>query len=367
MPFRDSEGLAVALYNMAVCLITLNDFPRALATYQRAREMCVQHGMTLLVTQADYNIAYLYYLRGEYGRAIEMLRATRERVRAKRRRAHPRSLLPRPVGHLSGAEPQLGGSRRRARRIGALSKARHGLRRGEVPGQRSHGAQPAWQDRSCTGTFRSQARAKFVHEKNLVWPWLIDLYRRSFCTTKADTLNPAALLRAAIKFFDTSYLPNKAVLCHLLLARLPSFGRHRGRQSRMHPRAAGPLLARSACSSFQAEFLSGQIAEASGSLRKAYDCFQRAREALETLRSGLHGEELKIAFMKNRLEVYECLVEICMQRLQRQIPPEESFGYMEWPNRAAWPNSSFITRTLRRRRPGARVASSAESVKCARN
>ena len=28
LPLRDSEGLAVALYNMAVCLITLNDFPR---------------------------------------------------------------------------------------------------------------------------------------------------------------------------------------------------------------------------------------------------------------------------------------------------------------------------------------------------
>ncbi len=32
LPFRDAEGLAVALYNMAVCLITLNYFPRALAT-----------------------------------------------------------------------------------------------------------------------------------------------------------------------------------------------------------------------------------------------------------------------------------------------------------------------------------------------
>jgi len=33
--------------------------------------------MPLLVTQADYNIAYLYYLRGEYSKAIAMMRATR--------------------------------------------------------------------------------------------------------------------------------------------------------------------------------------------------------------------------------------------------------------------------------------------------
>jgi len=30
--------------------------------------------MPLLVTQADYNIAYLYYLRGSYSRAIAMMR-----------------------------------------------------------------------------------------------------------------------------------------------------------------------------------------------------------------------------------------------------------------------------------------------------
>ncbi len=40
--------------------------------------MCVEHGMPLLVAEADYNIAYLYYLRGEYTRAIELYRATRE-------------------------------------------------------------------------------------------------------------------------------------------------------------------------------------------------------------------------------------------------------------------------------------------------
>jgi len=47
MPYKDAEGIAVVLSNMAVCLISLNDFPRALATYQRARAFCHEHNMPL--------------------------------------------------------------------------------------------------------------------------------------------------------------------------------------------------------------------------------------------------------------------------------------------------------------------------------
>jgi tetratricopeptide (TPR) repeat protein len=47
----------------------------------QARAYCVEHQMPLLVAPADYNIAYLYYLRGEYTRAIELYRAAREHCR----------------------------------------------------------------------------------------------------------------------------------------------------------------------------------------------------------------------------------------------------------------------------------------------
>jgi len=77
LPYKDAEGIAIVLSNMAMCLISLNDFPRALDCYQKAREACERYGMPLLRDQADYNVAYLYYFRGEYSRAIEMLFATR--------------------------------------------------------------------------------------------------------------------------------------------------------------------------------------------------------------------------------------------------------------------------------------------------
>ena len=51
-----------------------------------------------------------------------------------------------------------------------------------------------------------------------------------------------------------------------------------------------------------------------GNSRGAYGSYQTARERLEALRSILWGEDLKIAFMTTKLEVYERLVDLCMRR-----------------------------------------------------
>lgn len=329
LPFRDSEGLAVALYNMAVCLITLNDFPRALATYQRAREMCVQHGMTLLVTQADYNIAYLYYLRGEYGRAIEMLRATRQACE-KNGDAYVLALCDFDLSEIH-LELNLSTEALETAHDGYLRFQKLGMGYEEAKCQANEAMAFSQLGKPVRALeLFAQARPKFVREKNLVWPWLIDLYQAVVLYDEGRLFEARRLGSGAAKFFDTSFLPGKAVLCHLLLARISlrsgDLAAARAECKRALDRLAGldaPVL------QYQAEFLSGQVQHASGSLSEAYDSFQRARGALETLRSSLRGEELKIAFMKNRLEVYECLVEICLSRGANPQLAEESFGYME--------------------------------------
>jgi len=62
---------------MAMCLISLNDFPRSLDCYRNRANYASSTVCRCCAIQADYNIAYLYYFRGEYSRAIEMLFATR--------------------------------------------------------------------------------------------------------------------------------------------------------------------------------------------------------------------------------------------------------------------------------------------------
>ena len=68
---------AVAFLNLAVCHISLNDFKAAEAAYCQARLVAEDEKMTAITAQADYNIAYLHYYRGEYGKAIELYQKTR--------------------------------------------------------------------------------------------------------------------------------------------------------------------------------------------------------------------------------------------------------------------------------------------------
>ena len=328
LPFRDSEGLAVALYNMAVCLITMNDFPRALATYQRARAMCVEHGMPLLVTQADYNIAYLYYLRGEYSRAIEMLRATREECE-KNGDAYVLALCYLDLSEIY-LELNLSTEARETAQEGYLRFQKLGMGYEEAKCQAYEAMAFSQLGKALRALeLFAQARPKFVREKNLVWPWLTDLYQAVVLFNEGRLFEARRLCSAAANFFETSFLPGKAVLCHLLLARISlrtgELPAARAECRRALDRLASleaPMLR------YQAEFLMGQVQQACGDSSGAYASCQRAREALETLRSSLRGEELKIAFLKNRLEVYECLVELCLADAGNKSA-EEAFGYME--------------------------------------
>jgi CHAT domain-containing protein len=135
---------------------------------------------------------------------------------------------------------------------------------------------------------------------------------------------------AALEFFRSSPLLNRAVLCHLLLARLSLQGRkiedaRRECQIALRDlsRKETPMLA------YQGHLVMGQIEEAVHNLPQAQRHYRLAKDVLDALRSGVHGEELKISFMSNRLEVYEHLVDICLARGSSPEAREEAWTYME--------------------------------------
>ena len=329
MPYKDTEAIAVVLSNMAVCLISLNDFPRALATYQGARTFCQQNNMPLLVAQADYNIAYLYYLRGEYSRAIEALYAARRACEAIGDAYHF------ALCHLDLSdiylELNLSEEAREMAHEGFLRFGKLGMGYEAAKTLANEATAYGQQGKTVQALERfSKAREMFGREKNLVWPWLIDLYQGLLLFQEGRYFEARRLCVAAASFFEQSPLSGKAVLAHLLLAQIAlAVGDSAEAQKQTSESLARLTGLQAPVLAYQAHMLEGQIAQARNDRPAAHAAYLEARKALEALRSRLQSEELKISFVKNRMQVYEALVDFYVAGDGTDASSEEAFACME--------------------------------------
>jgi CHAT domain-containing protein len=328
LPYQDTEAIGVALHNQAVCLIVLNDFDRALATYERAREHCARAGMPVLVAQADYNIAYLYYFRGDYSRALELLRAARAACATVGDPYHS------ALCNLDQSDIYLD--------LNLSAEAAEMAQEGQAEFERlGNGYEAA---RCLTNLaialgqqgelFRAlelfaEARSRFDREQNAVWPSVIDLYQALVLSNAGRFFEARRLCVTALAFFREARLHRKAMLCELLLARVElSTGQPRQALEHCEQAIRDATTHEAGVLEYQAHFLSGEIHEALGSPESAYQAYCIARDRLETIRSVLWGDDLKIAFMKTKLAVYERLVDLCLARNGDQAAGE-IFEYIE--------------------------------------
>ena len=326
---QDAEGLAVVLGNLATCLISLNDFPRALKYHEQARKVSEENSMPLLVAQTDYNIAWLYYLRGEYSRAIEILYSTRAACEASGDHYHEALCYM----DLSEIYLELNLSEE------ARETANEGFQRFQKLGMAYESAKALANEAMALGQqgktvpsleLFAKAREIFTQEKNLVWPCLLDLYQALLLFQEGRHFEARRLCIAAAEFFDGSVLAGKAVLSHLLLARIAYQMQELDEAQRETDIALTKLTGlQSPVLTHQAYFQLGQIAQARKNSKTAYAAFLEARKALEMLRSRLQGAELKISFVKDRLQVYEELVELCLKNEVGGDPAREALGYIE--------------------------------------
>ncbi len=296
----DAEGMAAVMSNLPLCYMNLHEFARALEMYQKARQHCEQKGMPILVAYADYNIAYLYFLRGEYGRAIQMLREAAQSGK-KANDAYQVALCSLDLSEIYIEVNLIPEASQLAREANEhFQRLGFGYEAGKALVFAAVAASKQGQAFEGIKLF-STARELFIRDKNHVWPSLIDLYEALVLFNEGRLFEARRLCVTAREFFSTSSMRSKAVLADLLLARIAL---------RMNDTAS----ARTHCQS------------ALEQVGLAYECYRRARTPLETLRGNLRGEELKIAFFQNKLEVYENLVELCLSGSQRL---EEAFEYIE--------------------------------------
>jgi CHAT domain-containing protein len=314
LPNQDDEATIAAQHNIAVCLMMLNDYEGAEATYEELRQFCSNRDVPLAVAQTEYNIAYLHYLRGAYGRAIDTLRAARE-VSQRAGDAYHSALCQLDLAEIY-LELNLHGD--------ASELAQDAFNQFEQLGMRYEGAKALCQSGICLShqrqgsramEFFQRARAMFMEEGNQVWPSRIDFFQALTCLNEGRLGEARDYCLAALDGLRSSPLAGTAMLCRLLLARL-SLKSGETKTARRECKAVlrelrgrrteNPFVA------YQAHLVMGQIEDTCGNPEKARKEYRIAKELLEELRSEIHSEEGKISFLENRLEVYERLVDLCL-------------------------------------------------------
>lgn len=331
-PLLDSqqwEHAGFTLHNIATCLVNLNDFPRALDCYQTARDLFAQHNMHLSRDQTDYNIAYLYYLRGEYGRAIEMLLATRRSCQVTGDAYH-RALCQLDLSEIY-LELNLSEEAREMAHEGFLQFEKLGMRYESAKALANEAIACGQQGKTDQALERfAEARKMFAREKNLVWPRLLDLYQALLLYHQERYIEARTFCAGAAEFFDKSVLTGKAALSRLLLGRIAlQLGNLTNALTAVKQAIARLSSLEAPMLTYQSQLLLAQIARRRGEGATAYAAYQRARITLEALRTRLQREELKISFAANRMFVYEGIAQLYLDRENTEISAHEVFSCIE--------------------------------------
>jgi CHAT domain-containing protein len=325
---KDAEGMAAALHNIAMCLVSLNDFQGALSAHQEARAIAEKHGLHVVVGQADYNIAALYYLRGEHSRAISMLLATRDACRKTNDEYHV-ALCNLDLSEIY-VQLNLAGPAEEMAQEAAAGFHKLGMSYEEGKSLVNLALTMSHQNRTEPALeILSKARQQFTKEKNSAWPFLTDLYHAAILIDLGRYDEAQRLCSGANKFFKRARIPSKLAHCELLLARCSLLAGKTKSAKRQCSTALATLEAvELPLLSCQAQQLMGQIHRAMGSVGDAYEHYQKARRLLDKTRTALHNEEMKISFMEDKLEIYEGLIQLCLEK-RESLRLQEAFEYVE--------------------------------------
>ena len=325
----EPADVAAALHNVAVCHITLHHFPRALAAYRELSDHCARHGMQAFAAQADYNIAYLYFLRGEYIRSLELYRRTRDRLDQVKDPYH------RALCDLDQAEIHLelnltgDGARLANLAFTAFEQLGNGYEAAKAVAFQAIAAGRQHDADGALALF-DQAHQRFEREGNRLWLAVIDLYRALILAAESRFEEAQRLAEKAMAHFLRSHQVGKVVLCQLLLARVElATGKPGAAKGRCFSALQRIDEIDLPAATYHAYFLLGQAEEALGDPPAAKDAYLRAHELLENLRSHLRGEDLKIAFLKDKHEIYESLVWMTLEDDPSDQDQHAAFLYIE--------------------------------------
>ena len=304
----DAKDITAVLSNMAVCHTSLAQFSEAFACYRKAREVALANGLDPLAAQADYNIAYLHYLRGEYRIARDLYQACRVHADAYHSALcdldEAELVLELNLTH-EGEQLAARASEKFARLGMRYEQAKALVNLAVAASQRGS-------YKTADATLR-KARALFIAEENRIWSAMTDLLRAVLAFHDHRFRSARTLSSSAWRVLAQTPMPGRAAYCQILLARLWLRGGHPDR-ARAIGRAALERLGDDASPSlrFHAALLEGEVHEMQGRWSKAVEAYENARAEIEDLRGRVDTEDLRISILKDKLALYDALISMLL-------------------------------------------------------
>jgi CHAT domain-containing protein len=325
---HDETGLAFTKFNRANQCACLNRFEQALALYREAQQIYERLDNPLLVNSAEYSIAWVYFQRGQFQDSLRLL----AKVRSRAQELGDVSLDALCDLDLSEVYLQVNAYE------DALESARAAVKKFETLGMSYEHykakmylgiAYTHWNDPAAAARELQEARRGFLTEGNEVFTAMCDIYLSNVFTRERNWPQARQCSDEARQIFVEQGLSAKAAYAELQLARL-TLAEADADQARQLCQSA--LLATETAESpwlrHQCFHLLGNVMEQAGDDDQAYRYYAQAVEHLENLRSRIWLDEYKCTFVKDKLRVYEDLVDLCL-RAGTAEKVEEALSYAE--------------------------------------
>ena len=309
---EDPHAIALSSFNLGNALADIDQFERSDEMYARSIKLSQELGLTDLSTQANYNRAYLYYLRGRYSAALESFSRLRQKFeQAGSWRHHALCDLDEAEIYLqlNLSEDATALALRAAETFQKL-----GFRYEQAKATAFYGVALMQLHRftDALQVFRS-AQEIFELENNRYWIGLLDLYRAEVHLSLDRYWEAQALAAEAKTTFEQLSIPSKRIFSLVLLGRvamalndLDAAERYAFEISAIIRDLKIPLVL------FPYHVLCGEIAERMRKREEACAHYEAAAQELELHQARLHHDDLRVTFFKGRHKAYDALVRLSL-------------------------------------------------------
>jgi CHAT domain-containing protein len=324
----DRRSLAQVYLNLGNVLSSMGYLEDSDFMHQRSADLCTQLGLTDLLVQANYNRAYLCFLRGRYSQALRMFGELRTLFSEHSSQRHLALCdLDEAEIHLQLNSPVNAAvlSKRAADKFLTLKMQYERAKALAFLGLalcKNH------QFGEALDVFKA-SRSIFQGEGNPYWEAILNLYIAEIMFSLGRISESRSLTLKAIKHFERRDTPSLKAMCLVLLGRLAlELGQVDPAQAYADETVRLTQERNILLLLFPCYTLCAQVAERAGRLSQAREFYELAAHELETHRTQIHHDELRATFFQSKQQIYEALVQLHLREAGEAVV-STAFNWIE--------------------------------------